>query len=87
MIASNEKVDFREWHLLSVSWDGREIKFYIDGKIKDTKIWEGKLPDSDSKLLIGSDPPGDTEYFRGIMDELRIYNYALTESEIYSLYD
>ncbi|MFP3952045.1 MAG: LamG domain-containing protein, partial [Candidatus Bathyarchaeia archaeon] len=86
-LSSSERVDFKDWHLLTVTWDGREITFYIDDEIKDTYIWEGVLPNSDSKLLIGCDPPGDTEYFRGIMDELRIYNDALTQSEVRLLFD
>ncbi len=76
---------FGKWHHLAVTWDGTTIKFYIDGVDRGTYTWEGPFPNSTSKLMIGSDPPGDTEYFRGIMDDFRIYNHALSQSEIVAL--
>jgi hypothetical protein len=62
------------------------VKFYVDGLLKDTQTWEGPLPNSASSLLIGCDPPGATEYFRGMMDDLRIYDYALSASDVQSVY-
>ncbi|NAT10847.1 hypothetical protein C4E22_04765 [ANME-1 cluster archaeon AG-394-G06] len=61
MIGSTAKTGFGEWYLLTVTWDGADIKYYINGELKDTKEWVGTLPNSDSKLIIGSDPPGSTE--------------------------
>jgi fibro-slime domain-containing protein len=81
-IDSAVRVDFKKWYLLSVTWDGQNVKFYIDGVLKDTRTWQGTLPNSSAKLLIGSDPAGATEYFRGVMDDLRIYNRALSAAEI-----
>ena len=37
------------------------------------------------QLLIGSDPPGFQEYFRGAMDEFKIYGKALSQSEVNQL--
>lgn len=81
-IDSSIKLDFKKWYHLSVTWDGSKIKFYLDGELLDTKNWDAPIPNSDAKLLIGNDPPGATEYFKGTMDDLRIYNYALSENEI-----
>jgi len=86
-ITSGARADFRQWYHLTVTWDGQNIKFYIDGTVKDTKTWTGTLPDSSASLLIGCDPPGSTEYYKGDMDELRIYNYVLTPGEITTLYN
>ena len=85
-ISSSTRTDFKEWHLLTVTWDGENVKFYSNGSLTDTKTWNGKLPNSSASLLIGCDPPGATEYFKGIIDELRIYNYALTSGDINTLY-
>jgi len=84
-IGSAITTNFKEWYHLAATWDGSHVKFYINGVLEDTKTLEGSLTDSTSKLLIGCDPPGVTEYFRGIMDDLRIYNYALSDNEIQSL--
>ena len=66
-IGSNAKTDFSECYLLTVTWDGADIKYYINGELKDTKEWVGTLPNSDSGLLIGNDPPGSTEYSKGVI--------------------
>ena len=84
--SAGAKTDFKQWHHLGVTWDGRDVKFYVDGVLTDTQTWEGPLPNSARSLLIGCDPPGATEYFRGMMDDLRIYDYALSASDVQSVY-
>ena len=37
-------------------------------------------------LLIGYDPFGEPEYFIGDMDDVRLFNRALSEKEIQELY-
>ena len=37
-------------------------------------------------LLIGRDAPGTDEYFEGALDEIRIYNRALSLDEISEIY-
>jgi hypothetical protein len=86
-INSDTRTNFKEWNLVSVTWDGTSVRFYINGELKTTKEWSNPLPDSSSKLLIGCGPAGMTEYFIGILDELRIYNRALDTDEIISLYN
>jgi hypothetical protein len=76
--SSNTAAPFGELYLLTVTWDGQDIDFYINGSYTDN---------STASLLIGCDPPGVTEYFKGIIDELRIYNYPLTSSDIEALYN
>ncbi|WP_340818998.1 LamG-like jellyroll fold domain-containing protein [Methanolobus sp. WCC4] len=85
-IVSNAETDFNEWYFVAVTKDGSELKFYINGELKDTKTTAVSIPRSDTKLLIGIDPPGVTEYFKGSMDDLRIYNIALSQSEISAIY-
>ncbi|MBE9595029.1 MAG: LamG domain-containing protein, partial [Proteobacteria bacterium] len=88
IIGSTAKINFSVWYLLTVTWDGGDIKYYINAELKDTKEWVGTLPNSDSKLIIGSDErPGAKEYFRGVMDDLRIYDHALSGDEIKALYE
>ncbi|MCD4704044.1 MAG: hypothetical protein K8R64_07110 [Methanosarcinaceae archaeon] len=85
-ILSNAKTNFDEWYFVTVTKEGTDLKFYIDGELKDTKKSAASIPASNTNLLIGIDPPGATEYFKGAMDDLRIYNYALSQGEIRALY-
>jgi hypothetical protein len=85
-ISSDTRTNFKEWNLTTVTWDGTNVRFYINGVLKATKSWNNTLPNSTSKLSIGRGPIGSTEYFVGIIDELRIYNRAISQEEITSLY-
>ncbi|MEH7117167.1 PKD domain-containing protein [Neobacillus vireti] len=85
-LASSALTKMKEWYLLTVTWDGTTIKYYVNDKLMETKQWTGVFRNSTSQLLIGYDPPGKTEYFRGMMDNFRLYNYPLSQQEISDLY-
>jgi hypothetical protein len=87
MITSDTSNSFGQWYHLTVTWDGYTIQFFIDGILMDTKTWSGTLPNSSASLFIGCDPPGNIEYYKGSMDELRIYNTVLTPVEIDNLFN
>ena len=62
----------------------RAVTFYINGRpaASDTTTRPFGVYDFD-RLLIGRGKLTQTpEYFRGIADEIRIYNQALTEEEL-----
>ena len=61
------------------------MTFYLNGENTESKAWQYVLPASTSKLMIGKDLM-EGKIFSGILDDLRIYNRALTDSEILSLY-
>ncbi len=64
--------------------DANTVKIYINGKLVSTREFEGDISNASGPLWIG----GTTEsiFFKGAMDEFRIYNYALTPTEVSNLY-
>lgn len=64
-----------------VSKDDNTIKIYINGKLVSTQPFDGDISISSGPLWIGADAKNGT-FFKGKIDELRIYNYALTPTEI-----
>lgn len=75
-----------KWTMLTVSYDGKEVKYYKDGVLAANKSSVGSVPASSGKLYIGFDEFDGSSFFKGIMDELRIYNYALSAAEVKALY-
>jgi hypothetical protein len=63
------------------------VKVYVNGIFKGSGTLTGPIMLDTKPLEIGRDVPGSTEYFHGKIDEIRIYNRAITEREIDSLYD
>lgn len=69
------------WHFLAGTWDGNTIKLYIDGELDKELECKGKLVPNDDPLFIGS-RGGNQRFVNGALDELKIYNYPLTEDEL-----
>jgi len=75
-----------EWiHLVGV-YDGFDIKIYVNGELKDTESLTGDIRYDDNPLRIAS-LDGTNCMFDGLIDDVRIYNRALTETEIRGLYN
>ncbi len=76
------------WHNIAITYDGMVLKAYFDGGLMGTcSISDSFSPCTDS-LYIGLDPPGYPECFHdGALDDIRIYNRALSAVEVKALYD
>lgn len=78
------------WHHFIGTYDGSNMKIYRDG-ILDCSLAMDITPDiNDYKLTIGmrlDEYLSNSDFLNGIIDEVRIYNRALSESEIQQLYD
>jgi len=84
---SNKLVDDNEWHFVAGTWDGSIMKIYIDSSVADASL-SRTTPlayDVTSTLRFGShSAPYD---YTGILDEVGIWNRALTPTEIGTLYN
>jgi len=76
-----------KWTHICLRWKAPLMKLYINGEFKET--WDTgasyAIPRTEP-LLIGNEY-GRARYFNGIIDEVRIYNRALSEEEIRALYE
>ncbi len=70
------------------TYDGTTIKIYINGSLEGSVTSTRSMPDTTSPLRIGSRQMSFyNSYFGGIIDEVRIYNRALTGTEIQALFN
>lgn len=79
-----------QWYFCVGVFDGQTISLYIDGvKILQSDL-QGAITSSQSDLYIGCEYRViDTllwQFFHGSLDDIRIYNRALSEAEIQALY-
>ena len=73
---------------VTVLYDGSDFEIYINGEFDAFTNFSGLILTTPIDLMIGQVLPGNNQYnFKGTLDDIRIYNYALSYSNIQSLYD
>lgn len=74
------------WHHIAVTYDGTQVRFYIDGVFDGNEIpVELVFGRATQPLFIGADFPDDNQYFDGRVDDIRVYNRALSAAEVATL--
>lgn len=74
-----------EWMHLAVTYDGEQVQIFQNARRTANQKCRGKVTDFPDKFYLGS-AVNPFSAFRGLLDEVRIYNRALTEEEIMRLY-
>ncbi len=71
---------------VTVDYNGSDIEIYINGNLDSFDYYSGTLLTTTIPLMFGEMLPNNSSYnYRGILDDIRIYNYALPLSEIEKL--
>jgi hypothetical protein len=89
-LKSNKKVCDDSWHYVCSLVNGNNLRLYIDGGYDSSLSLSGARTNSNSKLVFGSDRSGGGtgRYLSGgILDEMAVWNRALSDSEISRLYN
>ena len=71
------------WAHLAVTYDGTSLRLYVNGVLAGTRSATGSIRTSTAPLRIGGNAVWG-EYFAGTIDEVRVYNRALTVTDIQS---
>ncbi len=86
-VNSNTDLPLNEWVYVAVTWDGSSAKFYFDGVVDVVRSLTQATSHSGVKTWIGRVEGLTPNYFTGKIDEIRIYNRALSATEILNLYN
>jgi len=73
------------WQFVTIVYDGATIKWYKDGVPLHQVPKTGNIVDTTSDLIIGSFADRTQSFFNGAIDDVRIYNRALSITEIWNL--
>jgi len=81
------------WHFVGFTFENidaaapsNNAKLYLDGELKVTVTL--KLQNHNEGIVIGAgNNPGVSQFFNGLIDEVRIYNRALSAAEISAIYN
>ena len=76
-------IPLNTWTHLAATYDGTTLRLFVNGVQVGSSPLTGSLLQSSGVLRIGGNSVWG-EYFSGLIDEVRIYNRALSQAEIQS---
>src|SRR5205085_4077663 len=79
--AGTAKLALNTWVHLAAAWDGTTLRLYVNGTQAGSVAASATLAASTGAFTIGGNSIWG-EYFKGLIDEVRVYNRALAPSEI-----
>ena len=72
----------KQWYHVAATYGSGSIKLYLNGLLVATQSVSGPLDLDTSLLTIGKNPIANNNYFKGKIDEARLFNVALTEQQL-----
>jgi parallel beta-helix repeat protein len=88
-VISSSKFNDGHWHYAVVTYNGTEVALFVDNSLIGTLSTTAK-PDTGGTnsypLRIGANSQANERYFEGEIDEVRVWNRALTVNEVANSY-
>jgi hypothetical protein len=75
-------VNDEQWHHAAGTYDGSRICLYVDGALDVSVDVIGTIRANDHEVYIGENVEKPGRFWNGLIDDVRVYNYALSTDEI-----
>ncbi|MDH7598525.1 MAG: sugar-binding protein [Sedimentisphaerales bacterium] len=86
--ASFGQLQAETWYHLVATFEGQTLKAYRDGAlITATRLEQPGKPDHEAATMKLGRHAAEPYFFRGIIDDVRIYSYALSDGQVQDLYN
>jgi len=77
--------DLGQWIHVAFTDDGRHTRLFINGELSGSTDWSAHAIGSDSTPLYIGSTKGSANFLNGSLDDLRIYNCALSQPQIQAM--
>ncbi len=81
-VTGTSKLALNTWTHVASTYDGATFRLYVNGVQVSSLAVTGNITVTTDPLRIGGTTALSGQYFAGLIDEVRIYNRALTQAEI-----
>lgn len=80
------------WHHFVLTWEkpsatNQNLKLYVDGELQESVLFDSAISADFDQLQIGGNQGETRDYLDGNIDELRVYNQALSSEDIVEIYN
>jgi hypothetical protein len=73
------------YHVVGVYEQGKAIRTYVNGRLDRELLTTVQAGVSTGALMLGREAPTGNNWWNGFMDDVRIYNQALSDAEVAGL--
>jgi hypothetical protein len=82
-------LELGRWYHIAQTYDGSALRLYVDGVLDGSANVSGPIVSTTQPVRIGGGAPAGTRqvHFRGLIDEVEIFDRALEASEIEAIFD
>jgi len=77
-----DPISSSQWFHIATTYDGAHLKLFINGKEMNSINKTGTINADATPLTIGRLPGNNSLYFKGKIDEVRVFNVALTDQQL-----
>ena len=85
---SETKLAAGKWYNVNVIYSGSDYEIYLNGNLDSFSSWSGSILQTNIGMTFGQMTPTDNTYnFNGTLDDIRIFDYALSLQQISNLYN
>jgi len=70
------------WHHLAGTYNGSQIKLYVDGELNATTDYVGSIASETANVNLGRSSDFTDRLYEGLLDEVRIYSRVLSQDEV-----
>lgn len=81
-VASTTATVAGTWYHFAVTYDGATMRMYVNGALEASTASALSIPNTTYPLRLGSLDPAPTNRFAGRLDEIAIYNVALSTAQV-----
>jgi len=81
-IFGSTDVNDGRWHHVVGTYDGSKICLYVDGQLDASSTASGTIRVNDQPVYIGENSEQSNRFWNGLIDDVRIYSYALSPDQI-----
>ena len=74
------------WSHVAGTFDGSALKVYVNGTLEKTRSFSGSIDVNGNPLYLGA-RNNEKDFYDGKVDDVRVYNKALSSQEIFSLFN
>ncbi len=74
-----------QWHHIAAIYDGSKMYIIIDGNEDSSQPASGRINTNNEPVYIGENSENTGRCWNGLIDDVRVYNYALTKEEVTAL--